>query len=46
LIAPWVARRLGKIGIDVFTRLMGLVLAAISVEFIAGGIRGLFPALA
>jgi len=46
LIAPWVARRLGKIGIDVFTRLMGLVLAAISVEFIAGGIRGLFPGLA
>lgn len=45
LIAPWMAQRLGKIGIDVFTRLMGLVLAAISVEFIAGGIRGLFPAL-
>ncbi|MCX7195002.1 MAG: NAAT family transporter [Proteobacteria bacterium] len=45
LIAPWVAQRLGKIGIDVFTRLMGLVLAAISVEFIAGGIRGLFPSL-
>ena len=45
LIAPWVARHLSKIGIDVFTRLMGLVLAAISVEFIAGGIRGLFPTL-
>ena len=45
LIAPWVARRLGKIGIDVFTRLMGLILAAISVEFIASGMRGLFPAL-
>ncbi len=45
LIAPWVARRLGKIGIDVFTRLMGLILAAIAVEFIAGGMRGLFPAL-
>lgn len=45
LIAPWVARRLGKIGINVFTRLMGLILAAISVEFIAGGMRGLFPAL-
>lgn len=45
LIAPWVAQRLSKIGIDVFTRLMGLILAAISVEFIAGGIRGLFPAL-
>jgi multiple antibiotic resistance protein len=45
LIAPWVARRLGKIGIDVFTRLMGLILAAIAVEFIASGMRGLFPTL-
>jgi len=45
LIAPWVERRLGKIGINVFTRLMGLVLAAIAVEFIANGMRGLFPVL-
>lgn len=45
LAAPWVAKRLGKVGIDVFTRLMGLILAAIAVEFIAGGARGLFPAL-
>ncbi len=45
LIAPWVARRLGKIGIDVFTRLMGLILASIAVEFIASGMRGLFPTL-
>ncbi|MEW6312543.1 MAG: NAAT family transporter [Pseudomonadota bacterium] len=45
LVAPWVERRLGKIGINVFTRLMGLILAAISVEFIASGMRGLFPAL-
>lgn len=45
LIAPWVAQRMGKIGINVFTRLMGLILAAISVEFIASGMRGLFPVL-
>src|SRR5512139_382655 len=45
LVAPWVARRMGKVGIDVFTRLMGLVLAAIAVEFIASGARGLFPSL-
>jgi multiple antibiotic resistance protein len=45
LIAPWISRRLGKIGINIFTRLMGLLLAAIAVEFIAGGLRGLFPAL-
>ena len=45
LIAPWVAQRIGKLGINVFTRLMGLILAAIAVEFIASGMRGLFPSL-
>lgn len=45
LIAPWVSRRLDKIGSNIVTRLMGLLLAAIAVEFIAGGLRGLFPAL-
>jgi len=45
LLAPWVERRIGSLGIDIFTRLMGLILAAIAVEFIAGGMRGLFPAL-
>jgi multiple antibiotic resistance protein len=45
LIAPWVSRRLGKIGSNIVTRMMGLLLAAIAVEFIAGGLRGLFPAL-
>lgn len=45
LVAPWISRRLGKIGSNIFTRLMGLLLAAIAVEFIAGGLRGLFPAL-
>lgn len=45
LAAPWVSRRLGPIGSTIVTRLMGLLLAAIAVEFIAGGLRGLFPAL-
>ncbi|MDD4977342.1 MAG: NAAT family transporter [Gallionella sp.] len=45
LIAPWVSQRLGKVGSNIVTRLMGLLLAAIAVEFIAGGIRGLFPTL-
>ncbi len=45
LVAPWISQRLGKIGSSIFTRLMGLLLAAIAVEFIAGGLRGLFPAL-
>jgi multiple antibiotic resistance protein len=45
LAAPQVEKRMGQTGIYIFTRLMGLVLAAIAVEFIAGGLRGLFPAL-
>lgn len=45
LAAPWVERRMGTLGIDIFTRLMGLILAAIAVEFVASGMRGLFPAL-
>jgi multiple antibiotic resistance protein len=45
LVAPWISRRLGKSGASIVTRLMGLLLAAIAVEFIAGGLRGLFPVL-
>jgi len=45
LVAPWVEQRMGRTGIKIFTRLMGLILASIAVEFIAGGLRGLFPAL-
>lgn len=45
LIAPKVSQRLGTLGSTIVSRLMGLLLAAIAVEFIAGGLRGLFPAL-
>ncbi len=41
-----IAVHLGTIGINVVTRLMGLILAAMAVEFIAHGISGLFPSLA
>lgn len=41
-----IANRFGTIGINIFTRLMGLILAAMAVEFIAHGLVGLFPALA
>lgn len=40
-----IARRLGTIGINIVTRLMGLILAAMAVEFIAHGLAGLFPKL-
>ena len=36
---------LGRTGINVVTRLMGLLLAAISIEIIAVGLKGLFPIL-
>lgn len=41
-----IATRLGTIGINVVTRLMGLILAAMAVEFIANGMISLFPKLA
>ena len=43
--APAIAKRLGKTGIHVITRLMGLIIAAISIEMIAGGLGKLFPGL-
>lgn len=44
-VAPLIARSLGSMGANIISRLMGLIVAAIAVEFIAGGLRGLFPAL-
>ena len=41
--APAIARRLGNTGIHVVTRLMGLMIAAISIEMIADGLGKLFP---
>jgi multiple antibiotic resistance protein len=38
-----ITQRLGIIGINIITRLMGLILAAMAVEFIAHGLLGLFP---
>ncbi len=45
-LSPWIEARIGATGINVFTRIMGLILTAIAVEFIATGLKGLFPALA
>lgn len=50
-VAIWVALRLalpisealGEIGVNIVTRLMGLLLVAVGVEFIARGLSGLFP---
>ncbi|WP_077002391.1 MarC family protein [Variovorax sp. KK3] len=44
-LADPIARVLGKTGINVMTRLMGLILAALAVEVMADGLSTLFPAL-
>ncbi|MEW6100574.1 MAG: MarC family protein [Pseudomonadota bacterium] len=40
-----IARMLGQTGINIMTRLMGLILAALAVEIMADGLVKLFPAL-
>ncbi|MDB5889239.1 MAG: multiple antibiotic resistance (MarC)-related protein [Polaromonas sp.] len=44
-LAQPIARVLGKTGINVMTRLMGLILAALAVEVMADGLGKLFPVL-
>ena len=44
-LADPIARVLGKTGINVMTRLMGLILAALAVEVMADGLGKLFPML-
>ena len=44
--APIIVRFLGQTGINVITRIMGLILGALGIEFIANGLRNLFPGLA
>ncbi len=44
--AARIAKVLGKTGINVMTRLMGLILAALAVEVMADGLQKLFPMLA
>lgn len=44
--APLAGQALGKVGINVVTRLMGLVVVAIAVEFITDGLRTLLPGVA
>jgi len=40
-----ISEKLGTIGINIVTRLMGLILAAMAVEFITQGLIGIFPHL-
>lgn len=43
--APLMVRVLGQTGINVVTRIMGLLLMALGIEFVVTGIRALFPGL-
>ncbi len=45
LLAIPLSRVLGRTGINIMTRVMGLILTAISIEFIATGLLQLFPGL-
>ncbi len=44
-LAEPIARRVGKTGINIATRILGLILIAVAVEFMASGLRELFPVL-
>lgn len=43
--AETIGRKLGQIGLNVMTRIMGLILLSMSIEMIAGGIKEILPAL-
>jgi len=45
-LAEPIGRRLGITGLNIATRVMGLLLAAIGIQMIAGGLLKLFPGLA
>lgn len=44
-LAESIANRLGRTGINIVTRIMGLILAAVAIEFMADGLIQLFPKL-
>ena len=45
-IAHWIAPKIGQTGLNIATRLLGLLLAAIAIQTMAEGMKGLFPVLA
>ncbi|MCL1045081.1 MULTISPECIES: YchE family NAAT transporter [Shewanella] len=44
-LAPVIFKILGTTGINVITRLMGLLMLSIGIEVVAAGLKGLFPTL-
>jgi multiple antibiotic resistance protein len=43
---PWLSKHITQKSIAMSTRIMGLLLAAIAIEFISSGLKGLLPSLA
>lgn len=43
--STWIASKIGQTEMNIVTRLMGLILAIISVQMVADGVLGLFPHL-
>lgn len=41
-----IGEKMGSLGLNVMTRIMGLILMALAIEFVTGGIKTIFPALA
>jgi len=41
-----IGRRMGTTGLNIATRILGLLLAAIAIETMSFGLKGLFPGLA
>lgn len=44
-LAPQISKRLSQTSMNISSRVMGLILAAMAVEFIVGGLRNLLPGL-
>ena len=44
LSANWINRVLGKSGLDIATRILGLILCAIAIQFMILGVQALYPA--
>lgn len=45
-LAPQIGRRMSRTAMNITTRVMGLILASMAIEFIVGGLRNLLPGLA
>ncbi len=45
-LAPQIGNRISQTSMNIMTRVMGLILAAMAIEFIVGGLRNLLPGLA